>query len=221
MSTTCTLVLYRQQATGIKLPCLWLSLIVQQYQWFGTTWLAQVQYHSQTSIFFHAHAHLNSITQLLYYFQPCGAWYEIILHQPVCRRACLDVCLNMEWLQYVSLVFGLHTFGVEMIVFISLPFFESCLYLWETCASHICWFSSREARDYEIHEWILQKSFTWNRYWHICNVKLCLGLLQSQSTLYKQTWNRKMAVSFANHRKRKITIVYTVTRPKVHHFKTK
>lgn len=78
---------------------------------------------SAVSIFFHAHAHLNSITQLLYYFQTHGAWYEIILHQPVCRRACLDVCLNMEWLQYVSLVFGLHTFGVEMIVFICLPFF--------------------------------------------------------------------------------------------------
>lgn len=107
---------------------------------------------SAVSIFFHAHAHLNSITQLLYYFQTHGAWYEIVLHQPVCRCACLDVCLNMEWLQYVSLVFRLHTFGVEMIVFICLPFFESCLYLRESCASHICWFSSREARDYEIDE---------------------------------------------------------------------
>lgn len=43
----------------------------------------------------------------------------------ICWRSCLDVCLNMERLQCVSVVFRLHTYGVEMILCVS-AFSSSC-----------------------------------------------------------------------------------------------
>lgn len=59
-------------------------------------------------------SHFKSIMHWLYYFQICRAWFEMILLR---WCACLDVCLVMEWSQYVSsLVFRHHTYGVGMFV---------------------------------------------------------------------------------------------------------
>lgn len=79
-------------------------------------------------------SHLNLITHLLYCFQICWAWYQIIQLQPIWTCACLNVCLNMEWSQYVSLVFKVEAYGVEMFVFVSVCIFPMMfMSVWDLC----------------------------------------------------------------------------------------
>lgn len=66
--------------------------------------------------------HIWTWLRTLYYFQTYGAWCEKIQFQLICWCACLDVCLNIERSQLVSLLRKLDTIGVEM--FVSVGIFQ-------------------------------------------------------------------------------------------------